>query len=112
MIILILSFIAYSIMYSLPLYIIAQRSGHEYAWIAFVPIVDFWLMCDLADVSVWIGLFWIIPPLGLLATIYLWSRLAENTNKSPLWGILMIVPIVSIFVSFYLALYEPSRARY
>ena len=110
--ILIISTLVWTIVYSLPLYIIAQKSGHEYAWIAFVPVVDFWLMCDLADVSPWIALLWLIPPIGVLAHMYLWSRLAESTNKSPLWGILMVVPVVSLFVSFYLALYEPNSWRY
>jgi hypothetical protein len=108
----ILGLIAWSIFYSLPLYIIAQKSGHEYAWVAFVPIADFWLMCDLADVNILIGVLYLVPYLNVLVHMYLWSRLAENTNKSPLWGVLMVVPIVNIFVSFYLALYEPNNTRY
>jgi hypothetical protein len=97
---------------ALPLFIIAQKSGHEYAWAAFVPFANLWLMCDMADVNPLFILLYFIPYVNVLLHMYLWSRLAENTNKSPLWGVLMVVPGLSIIVSFYLALYEPANSRY
>lgn len=109
---LLISLFVYEMWYALPLYIIAKKSGHEYAWAAFVPFVSFWLMCDLADVSIFVVFLTLIPVLNLLVHMYLWSRIAESTNKSPAWGVLMVVPVVSILVSFYLALYEPTDTRY
>jgi hypothetical protein len=100
------------ITFSLPLFIIAKKSEHPYAWVAFIPVFDFWLICDMADVSVFLGLLYVFPYVNLLVHMYIWSRISENTNKSPLWGILMPVPVVSIIVGFYLALYEPADGRY
>ena len=99
------------VVYSLPIFIIARKSEHEYAWFAFIPFLDLWLMCDMADVEIWWILIFMLPFINVLFYIYLWSRIAENTNKSPLWGILMIVPVVDIAVGFYLALYEGPNIR-
>lgn len=96
----------------LPLYIIARKCEHEYAWLAFIPFADFWLMCDLADVNPLFCICYLIPYVNLLFHAFLWSRLAENTNKSALWGILMVVPVLSILVGWYLALYEPKEMRF
>lgn len=56
---------------SIPVFMIAYKSGHESSWLAFVPIANFWLMCDKADLSPWwmlVGLLGDIPML-LLYTV-------------------------------------------
>ncbi len=109
---LLLALLAY-IAYALPLYIIAKKSEEENAWLAFVPLVNFWLMCQMADLSLLWLLFAILIPGGFfLFQIVVWWRLAENTNKSGFWGVLMVIPYVSFFVGYYLALYDPPNARY
>ena len=105
-------FLLFYIIEFLPLYIIASKSGEENAWFAFVPFLNLWLMCEMADVPIYYLLAFMIPGINIIILIYLWSQIAENTNKSPLWGILMILPGINLAVGYYLALYEPKSSRY
>ncbi|HLK59014.1 MAG TPA: hypothetical protein VKU00_20810 [Chthonomonadaceae bacterium] len=43
--------------------------------------------------------------------IVLWWRIAENTNKPGWLSLFMLIPIVSIFVAYYMAFVEPDRIR-
>ncbi len=94
-----------------PLYLIAAKSGQENAWLAFVPLVNIWMMFQLADVDLWLALLLLLPGIDLLVLIWVWMRIAESTNKSSFWGILMVVPVVNLAVAWYLAVYEPPTGR-
>jgi uncharacterized membrane protein YhaH (DUF805 family) len=96
------------IIYALPIFIIARKSEHSCAWMAFIPLLNLWLLLDMADMELAWLLLYLIPIVNILFFIYLWMRIAENTNKSMWWGVLMVVPIVNLFVGYYLALYEPA----
>lgn len=100
---------------SIPIFMIAYKSGHEWSWVAFVPIANFWLMCDMADLSPWWILLGLMPFVGEIAMLLLyavlWMRLSENTNKSPWLGLLMLIPVFNIAVAYYMAFYEPYDIR-
>lgn len=90
--------------YALPLYLIAVRCGHTLAWLAFVPFANFWLMCDLTDLSLAILLLCLVPVAGgIVVQAIVWTRLAENCNKPTWLGYLMVIPVVSLFVGWYIA---------
>ncbi|HLV81107.1 MAG TPA: DUF5684 domain-containing protein [Chthonomonadaceae bacterium] len=108
---LIIDLIGY-ILFALPVYIIAKKSEHEYAWLAFVPFANLWLLCDMADKEVWWLLLFFLPIVNLIAYVLIWMAIAENTNKPAWLGLLMAIPVVSLVVAFYLALYEPKQIRY
>lgn len=97
------------ILYWLPLFTIAWKSEESNSWLAFVPIGNLWLMCQMADKPVsWLLVILFIPIVGVIFNILIWMAIAENANKSPLLGILMIFPIINIFVGYYMAFYEPK----
>lgn len=100
-------------LYTLPLFIIAVKSEHSLAWLAFVPLANLWLMCDMADKELaWILLL-IIPVIGpVIFYAMIWMALAENTHKPPWVGLLTLLPVVGIFVAYYMAVYEPQARRY
>ena len=108
---LIVDLIVYIIV-ALPVYIIAKKSEHEYAWLAFVPFANLWLLCDMADKEVWWLLLFFIPIVNLIVYILVWMAIAESTNKPAWLGLLMAIPVVSLVVAFYMALYEPRQIRY
>ncbi|HZT44119.1 MAG TPA: DUF5684 domain-containing protein [Chthonomonadaceae bacterium] len=108
---LIVDIIGYIIV-ALPVYIIAKKSEHEYAWLAFVPIANLWLMCDMADKDYWWLLLFCLPIVNFIVYILVWMAIAENTNKPAWLGLLMAIPVVSLVVAFYMALYEPKQIRY
>ncbi|HEV2472413.1 MAG TPA: DUF5684 domain-containing protein [Chthonomonadales bacterium] len=97
--------------YTLPLYIIAAKSGHSMAWLAFVPGGNFYLMCDLTDRELWWIFLFFVPLINLFFYCMLWCEIAETTNK-PAWiGILMVIPVVNLLVGYYMAIYEPRDNR-
>ena len=89
---------------TLPLFVIARRSAHPLAWLAWIPFANLWLMCDMTDMSLaWILLI-LIPFIGgAILTIMLWMRIVENTNKPSWLGILMIIPVVNLAIMYYVA---------
>ena len=90
-----LIYIAIYFFTTLPLFIIAKKCEHEYAWLAWVPLADLWLMCDMAAIPLyWAILSVIISPLFPILLIALWWRISENTNKPGWLGFLMVVPLV------------------
>lgn len=94
------------VIYTLPLFLIAWKSEHDLAWLAWVPIANLWLMCDMADLDLWWILIAMLVPFvgGIVFQAMVWMRLAENTNKPAFLGILMVIPIVDIVVGYYIAM--------
>ncbi len=93
----------------IPVYVIAQKSGHEYAWMAFIPIANLWLLCDMADMEVWFLIVWLIPYVNFIFLEVIWWRIAENTNKPGWIGLLMPIPLINLPVGYYLAFAEGGR---
>jgi hypothetical protein len=101
--------ILFYIIYTLPVYVIAKKSGHDYAWLAFVPIGNLWLLCDMADMELWFLIIFLVPYLNIILLGFVWWRIAENTNKPGWLGILMLIPGVNLLVGYYLAFVETGR---
>ena len=99
------------IIYQLPLFLIAQKGGHEMAWLAFVPIGNLWLMCDMVDANPALILLMVLPGINLCFYIYLWWQIAEYANKPGILGVLMVVPLLNIPLGWYIAMVEPARLR-
>ena len=93
----------------IPVFVIAKKSGHEYAWLAFVPIANLWLLCDMADMEVWFIIILLVPYIDYLFLGVIWWRIAENTNKPGWIGLLMLIPLVNLAVGYYIAFAEGVR---
>ncbi len=101
------------IIFSLPLYVIAQKLGSEMAWLAFIPIANLWLMCDVAGKEWWWILLMFIPFINIIIFIMLWMAIAENLDQPSWLGLLLLVPIANIIMPFYLAFAsQPQKQRY
>ena len=101
--------IALYIVEALPVYVIARKSAHEYAWLAFVPIASFWLLCDMADLETWFLILWLVPYVNLVFLFVIWWRIAENTNKPGWIGLFMPIPLINLPVGYYLAFVDTGR---
>src|SRR5215467_6971408 len=88
---------------SLALQTIAQKTGTENAWFAWVPILNIILMLNVARKPIWWIILFLIPIVNIVIAIMVWMGVAEARNKPSWWGILMIVPVVSLIVPGYLA---------
>ncbi len=86
------------------LYVIAQKTGHEdNAWMAWVPVINFFLMLQIANEPAWWFILMLIPIVNIVIMVIVWMKIAEARNKPNWWGILILVPFVNIIVPGYLA---------
>jgi hypothetical protein len=93
--------------YWLPLFIIARKCANPLAWLAFIPVANLWLMCDLADREIYWILLNLLPGIGtILFEIVMWTAIAEDTNKPAWLGLLMIFPVVNLVAGYYMAMVD------
>ena len=88
---------------ALALQTIAQKTGTENAWWAWVPIINIVLMLNIAKKPVWWLILFLIPLVNLIIIIIVWMAIAEARGKPSWWGILFIVPVAQLIVPGYLA---------
>lgn len=95
---------------ALTLMFIANKTRTSNSWLAWIPIANFYLMTQVANVSgLWtLALLLVfIPVIGGLATmgvsIWLFWRIAERRGFPGWISLLMIVPVVNLIVLGILA---------
>jgi len=90
--------------FSYSLYVIAQKTGHESnAWMAWVPVINTFLMLQIAGKPMWWFILLLIPIVNIVILIIVWMKIAEARNKPDWWGLLLLVPFVNFIVPGYLA---------
>ena len=82
---------------------IAKKCGLENTWMAWIPIVNIWLLIQCAGKEWWWILLMFIPLLNIVIAIIVWMAIAERLGKPSWVGILVIVPVVGFFIPGYLA---------
>lgn len=88
------------------LMVIANKTGTENAWMAWIPIANVILMLQIAEKPLWWVILAIIPCVNLafiILSIFIWMAIAEKRGKPNWWGILIIVPFANLIVPGYLA---------
>jgi len=95
---------------ALALIAIAKKTNTPNAWLAWIPIANFYLMTQIAKVPGWttaFALLPIIPVIGAFAfmgvTIWWWWKIAEAVKKPGWLAILMIIPIAGLVIPGVLA---------
>jgi hypothetical protein len=88
---------------ALALQTIAAKTGTPNAWLAWIPIVNIFLMLSIAKKPAWWFLLFLIPLVNLIICIIVWMGVAKARNKPDWLGILMIVPLANIVIPGYLA---------
>lgn len=91
-------------------YVIANKMGADYAWLAWVPIANLFLLVRMADLSLlWLLILFapLIPFIGQIAVVvffgFVWYRIATFMDKPGWLGILCIIPLVNLIIIGYLA---------
>lgn len=82
---------------------IADNTGTENSWFAWIPILNIWLMCQIAEKEVLWFILCLIPCVNIVVLILIWMEIAEILGYENWWGILMIVPIVNFYVLYKFA---------
>ncbi len=89
---------------------IAKRVGEGDSWMAWVPLLNIYYITRLAQAPAWTLITLAGAPFHAVfmlpfaaAWAYWWWKIAERRNKSPVLGLLMLVPLVNILIALYLA---------
>lgn len=102
-----LSFVLLALIYlffAFCLVTIAKKAGQEQrAWWGWVPIMQVLLLLKIASLDWWWIFFFLIPFVNVALAIFVWVKIAKVLSKHPIWGVLMIVPVVDVAVLAYLA---------
>jgi hypothetical protein len=99
-----LFFIAVIYVYmALALMTIATKTNTPNGWLAWIPIVNIFLMFNIAGKPAWWFILILIPLVNIVIAIIVWMAIAEARHKPNWWGILMIVPVINLIVPGYLA---------
>jgi len=85
------------------LQVIAQKTNTENSWYAWIPLLNVYLMCKIAQRPGWWLLLCLIPIVNIIIIVNLYMALAEARNKPGWIGILMLIPLVNFAVIGYLA---------
>jgi Family of unknown function (DUF5684) len=101
-IVLIVSFLLY-LYFSITLMIIARKSNTRNAGLAWIPIVNLFLMCQIARRPGWWVLLLLIPVVNLFVATILWMSIAEMRDKPAWTGALMLLPVLNLVILVYLA---------
>ncbi len=102
--------VAVYVYYAYSLMTIAHKTGTDGGWMAWVPILNVYLMCKVADKPWWwLLVIAFIPFANIVLMVLLWMRIAEARGFPSWWGILLLVPILNFFVPGYLAFAEHTE---
>jgi len=95
-----LAFYVYS---AVCLMLIAKKTRTPNGWMAWLPILNLYLMCKVAGKSgVWILLL-LLPVINIIAIVILWMAIFERCGKPGWWGILMLISPINLIIMGVLA---------
>ena len=98
------AFVAYCVM------TIANKLKTTDSWMAWVPILDIFLMLKMAGKPAWWLILLLIPLVNLVISIIVWMEIARRRGFQSWLGILLIIPLFGLLVPAYLAFSEPPKA--
>lgn len=97
--------IAYGLFYLVMVFglsLLAARVRQRSAWLAWFPVLNYYLMCRLANASLLLILPALIPVLNFLVFAYLGAGMAKRVGRSGFLGVLFGVPVLGNFVPLLL----------
>lgn len=102
------SYLAFYVYAAITLMFIAKKTGTSNAWMAWIPILNLYLMCKAAGKSgLWIILL-CLPFVNVVAIILLWAGIAQRLGRPGWWGLLMLIPVLN-FVLMGILAFSKSR---
>jgi hypothetical protein len=97
--------ILYALVYLLMVFglsLLAARVRQRSAWLAWFPVLNYYLMCRLANASLLLILPALIPILNCLVFAYLGAGMAKRVGRSGFLGALFGVPVLGNLVPLLL----------
>ncbi|MBF0606608.1 MAG: DUF4124 domain-containing protein [Magnetococcales bacterium] len=92
-----------SIAFLFVLYKTAKKLNVSSAWMAWVPLLNLFIMAQMAGRPVWWGVLLMLPVVGSVVFVILWMDICQRLGLKKQLGLLMLIPIVVPIVLSYLA---------
>jgi len=94
-----------------PTFIIGQRFDLDHKWMAFVPVLGFFVLTSAAGLTHWFVLVIFIPFINWLVAPILFTRICRATGQNEIKGWLTIVPILGWIMTWAIAYDAPWNSR-
>jgi hypothetical protein len=101
--ILMLVIVALYVYMALCTHLIAKKTNTEDDWWAWIPILNFLLLCKIARKPLWWVLLMFVPLVNIVIVILIWVGVCEARGKSGALVIGLFLPVVNLAVIGYLA---------
>lgn len=99
----VLGMIAFYAYNAICLMFLAKKTGTPNGWMAWIPILNVYLMCKVGGKSgAWIFLF-LIPVVNIVIFVILWAAISERCGKPGWLGILMLISPINLIIMGILA---------
>jgi len=85
------------------LYVLARKTRTAGAWVAFVPLFNVIVLCRAAGKPLWWLVLLLVPGVNVFVFAAMWMGVANARGRSPLTGLLVLVPGLGIVFLIYLA---------
>ena len=81
-------------------FVCAKKCGNESnAYLAFIPIANIILLCQMARKPMWWCLLLFVPLVNIVIYTMMWIEIAKKCGHGGIWGFLAIVPFIN-FIAF------------
>lgn len=90
--------------FAVTLMIIARKTKTPGAGLAWIPVLNLYLMCQIGRRSAWWMLLCFVPVVNFFALAMIWMSIAEISGKPSWTGALAIIPFAGLAIPAYLAL--------
>jgi hypothetical protein len=91
--------------------VVAQKVGEQPAWLAWVPILNVYLLTKIAKVHPLSLLLMFVPIANIVYAVFLLMKIAERRGFPSWLGLFVLVPLAGLILPGYLAWAEPSKAK-
>lgn len=82
---------------------LAKKTNTANGWMAWIPVLNAYLMIKIAGKPGWWLLLLLVPIVNIVIAVIVWMKIAEAVKKPNWLGVLILVPIVNFFIPGYLA---------
>jgi len=107
-----ISFLFY-IIQALAFYAMGRKARVSYSWLAFIPILQIFVLLAIIRRSAWNVLWLLIPVVNVIFGIIWYVRLFRAFGQNPWLLLLLIIPGIGELVLFVMLLYMGfSSAQY
>ncbi|WP_271253929.1 DUF5684 domain-containing protein [Pseudanabaena sp. Chao 1811] len=79
---------------------IADKLKIPNSWLSWIPIAQIWVMVRAAGKPGWWVILFLIPLVNFVIGLIVFFSIPTSLNKSSLYGLLLFVPILGVFLYF------------